>query len=70
MHMLYMKKDKKNTAYARGFAQAMDLTGAIGSRQLHKIKSQTVGEALARDWANVGGDLRYVTTRWTRKHYG
>lgn len=68
--MLFITKAKKRAAFARGFAQAVDFGGAIGSRRLSEIRSRTVGEALARDWAKIGGDLRYVTARWTRKHDG
>lgn len=70
MAKLFVKKAKKTAAYARGVAQAVDFTGAIGSRRLYKIRSQTAEEALARDWAKIGGDFRYVTTRWMRKHDG
>ena len=65
--MLSMKKGTKKSASARSFAQALDLTGAIASRRLQKIKSRTAGEALAGDWARIGGDLRAVTTRWARE---
>jgi hypothetical protein len=69
MHM-FLKKFTKNSASARGFAQALDLTGAIASRRLREIKSRTVGDAIAGDWARIGGDLRYVTSRWMRKVNG
>ena len=64
--MLFMKKGTKKSASVRGFAQALDLTGAIASRRLHDIKSRTAADALAGDWARIGGDLRYVTSRWIR----
>lgn len=65
--MLSMKKGTRKSASLRGAAQAVDLMGAIAGQRLRKLKSRTVGEALAGDWARLGGDLRYVTTRWARK---
>lgn len=70
MNMLSLKKARMIAASARGYAQAFDLTGAIASRRLRSIQARTAGEALARDWANVGGDLRQVTTRWIRERHG
>jgi hypothetical protein len=60
----------RNAALRRGFAQALDLTGAIGETRLREIRSRTVAGAFARDWSMIGGDLRVVTTRWIRKHNG
>ena len=68
--MAFKSTFSQNSALRRGFAQALDLTGAIGEKRLREIRSRTVAGALARDWSMIGADLRFVTTRWVRKHDG
>ncbi|HSU13374.1 hypothetical protein [Longimicrobium sp.] len=55
-------------AFVRGMAQAVDLTGSIGSRRLRRMVVRSDRAALLADWAAVSRDLRVAVQRYAAGH--
>ena len=58
------------SAFVRGMAQAMDLTGGIARRRLARFRAprRSVGGALGGDWSVVGRDLAFALRRYRELH--
>jgi hypothetical protein len=57
------------SAFFRGMAQAVDLTGSIGTQRIRRmLANRTSRGALAHDWEAVSHDLRRAMQRYAAEH--
>lgn len=59
----------RRSAFLRGMAQALDLSGSIGTARIRRLlANRTARGSLVRDWAAVSHDFRTAERRCAAEH--